>query len=106
MSGKMIDLVIQEPCRSCQGIWLKMEQPAYIIDCDGHMKNRPVEVRCVHEKVCSKLNAPKDDDEQLAEKIKEYLDTHPDKDISVQLHCEGGDWKHEVRIEKRKYAKF
>ena len=106
MSGKMIDLIIQEPCRSCQGMWLAVKQPLTYIDSDGHMKQQPVEIYCVHEKVCKKLNEIRDDADLLTDKIATFLDENPDKDISVQLHCEGGDWKHIVRIEKRKYAKF
>ena len=106
MSVKMIDLVIQEPCKSCQGMWLAVKQPLTYIDSDGYMKQQPVEVYCVHEKVCKKLNEIRDDADLLTDKIATFLDENPDKDISVQLHCEGGDWKHIVRIEKRKYAKF
>lgn len=106
MSGKMIDLIIQEPCRSCQGLWLKVEQPAYIIDRDGHMKDRPAEVRCVHEKVCSKLKEPVDDEKKLADKIADFLDTHPDKAISVMMHMVGDGWKHQVKIEPKKYGEW
>ena len=106
MNGKMIDLVIQEPCKSCQGMWLAVKQPLTYIDSDGYMKQQPVEVYCVHEKVCKKLNEIRDDADLLTDKIATFLDENPDKDISVQLHCEGGDWKHIVRIEKREYAKF
>lgn len=102
----MIQLVIPEPCKSCKGMWLKVEQPSYIIDCDGHMKDRPAEVRCVHEKVCHKLREPVDDERKLAESIANYLDTHMDKAISVSMHMVNGEWMHTVSIEDKKIGKF
>lgn len=104
MNGKMIDLVIKEPCRSCQGMWLAVKQPLTYIDSDGHMKQQPVEIYCVHEKVCKKLNEIRDDADLLADKIATFLDENPDKAISVAMHMMGNEWKHEVRIEPRKYG--
>lgn len=38
--------------------------------------------------------------------IKRFLDENPDKDILVTMHMEGGQWKHEVRIEPKKYGEW
>lgn len=102
----MIDLIIQEPCKSCQGMWLAVKQPLTYIDSDGHMKQQPVEVYCVHEKVCHKLREPVDDERKLAESIANYLDTHMDKAISVSMHMVNGEWMHTVSIEDKKIGKF
>ena len=102
----MIELVIPEPCKSCHGMWIAVKQPLTYIDSDGHMKQQPVEVYCVHEKVCRKLNEIRDDAELLADKIADFLDAHPDKAITVSMHCEGGDWKHIVSIDDKNIGKF
>lgn len=38
--------------------------------------------------------------------IKQFLDENPDKDISVTMHMEGGQWKHEVRIEPKRFGEW
>lgn len=102
----MIDLIIQEPCKSCQGMWLAVKQPLTYIDSDGHMKQQPVEVYCVHEKVCKKLNEIRDDADLLADKIKTFLDENPDKAITVSMHMVGDHWEHKVEIEKKKVGEW
>lgn len=101
----MIELVIPEPCKNCQGMWLAVKQPLTYIDSDGHMKQQPVEVYCVHEKVCHKLHGQRTDEQKLADDIRVFLDEHPNKAITVSMHMDGGEYKHIVEIQDRKAFK-
>lgn len=102
----MIELIIPEPCKSCKGMWLKVRQSELFIDADGHMKYTQPEVHCVHRPTCYKMREPVDDEKKLADKIADFLDAHPDKAITVSMHCEGGDWKHIVSIDDKNIGKF
>ena len=70
------------------------------------MKYTQPEVHCVHRPTCYKMREPVDDEKKLADKIADFLDAHPDKAITVSMHCEGGDWKHIVSIDDKNIAKF
>ena len=38
--------------------------------------------------------------------IEMFLDEHPEKEITVTLHCVGGEWRHKVEIKEKNIAKF